>query len=114
MAARTLAGTWGATAAGRPEYSVYAAGPALVGYVMVELEDHGFLWVCGPVIGIESVVAEVRRQDELVCLGWDIWTGFYVFAADDRHDAATRYIAAWLEPRLRYLDHFVHANAQPR
>jgi hypothetical protein len=60
----------------------------------------GLRVVVEPVSGLDQVLAELARGELVVHLGWDIWSGMFVFAREPAGDRLVREIAAWLEARL--------------
>jgi hypothetical protein len=96
-----LATEWTVTQSGRPSWEIDGADEQIVGEVIAVLVDVlGCELVLPPVVGGDSIVAELTRDGHRLHVGWDIWSGFYVFADAEDGDGATREIAAWLEPRL--------------
>ena len=95
-----LAGGWSTTATGRPSFEVFAASPEMVFAVLKLSARVGFTVVRGPGVGLDCVIAEIERERVRICVGWDIWSGVYVFASDERGDDAVRELAKLVEPRL--------------
>jgi hypothetical protein len=102
---RPFEASWTTTAQGRPSFEVFAADPSFVAYVLARLVDErGAAIELAPVIGLDEVIAEVRAHGEPVRVGWDNWSGFYLFSDTESGDAVVRELGAWLEPQLPALE----------
>ncbi len=101
MIERTLQGQLTTNHSGAVCWEVYAATYDLIGPVAEYLRTvHGFAAPSPPVDGLDSVVATIGRPGLKLSVGWDIWSGFYVFGSGAAADALVRQLAADLEPRL--------------
>jgi hypothetical protein len=97
----SLVPEWCTTKSGRPSWELGRADEHLIVEVIAALVDgFGCQLALPPVVGGDQIVAEVKRDGHMIHVGWDIWSGFYIFADDKNGDGAAREIATWLEPRL--------------
>lgn len=101
MTVRTLEGRLTTTASGAVCWEVYAATYDLAEPVTSWLRTHhGFGRPSCPIDGFDEVIATIARPGLKLELGWDIWSGFYVFGDGPEADALVRAVAAEFDPKL--------------
>ncbi len=101
MATRPLTAILTTTASGRQSWEVFEASYDLAGPVCDYLRQvHGFGTPTTPLFGLDEVVATVARPGMRLSVGWDNWSGFYVFGDSEAADTVVRQLAADLTPRL--------------
>jgi hypothetical protein len=101
VATRPLTAILTTTASDRLSWEVYAATYDLAGPVTDYLRhSHGFGLALPPFFGLDEAVATIARPGMRLSLGWDIWSGFYVFGDSPEADDLIRQLAQDLDPRL--------------
>ncbi|NHJ47327.1 MAG: hypothetical protein FK733_06010 [Asgard group archaeon] len=87
-------------------YDIEAASIALVMSVVEMIENKfGFQMIEGmPVIGFEDAVIVMTKDDIKIWVGWDIWSGLYVFADEKSGDQTIQDIGAFLDTKLSELE----------
>jgi hypothetical protein len=101
MATRPLQLNWSTTQGGRPEVSIYAASEKMLTLFDGLLTQHlGYAPMRPPVQGPDQLVSFSLKGEVRLELGWDVFTGAYVFAADTKGDPDVQQLATLLAPLL--------------
>jgi hypothetical protein len=101
MATRPLELSWSTTHGGRPEVRIYAASGKMLTLFDGLLTQHlGYAPMRPPVLGPDQLVSFSLKGEVRLELGWDVFTGAYVFAADTTGDADVQELATLLGPLL--------------
>lgn len=101
MSRRALQLSWSTTQGGRPELRVYAASGKMLTLFDGLLTQHlGYAPMRAPVQGPDQLVSFALKGELRLELGWDVFSGAYVFAADSGGDEDVQQLAGLLLPLL--------------
>jgi hypothetical protein len=94
-------------AEGRLAYEIFEAEPDYLKTVhRVLTEQFGFRRkkLCGMeiIIGLDEVLCSYARNSLQLEVGWDSWSGCYLFATEEAGDEVVRGIGAYLDELLRH------------
>ena len=104
MAQKNLKGIIQQTAQGRASYEIYEANSDFLAKLAQVLESHfGFQAIRNPLDGVDVIYWDFARDDIQVTLGWDIWSGCFVFATSEAGDEIIHQIGQYLEQVLHEL-----------
>lgn len=94
------------TAHGRVSYELFEAEPDYLKTVhRVLTKQFGFrrknLLGVGILIGLDEVLCSYAHNNLQLEVGWDSWSGCYLFATEEAGDEVVREIGAYLDELLR-------------
>ncbi len=91
----------GQAANGRRLYEIEQASPAFVRKAGEILQERfGFRPMTQPVVGLEAVITSCTKGEVTLCLGWDIWLGFYAMADSPSADQSVDDFGDYLDSIL--------------
>ena len=85
MEARSWKSHYGKNASGRASYEVEAEVDFLSEFSKV-LEGLGFAKYRPPIVGLDQVFLDFKNGDVRLTIGWDNWSGCFVFAWEPEGD----------------------------
>ena len=97
-----LTGKFHQTANGRRSYEIFNAAPEII-FPISEILSIEF--DCTPpqipTIGVDAVITECHKDNIKLNLGWDNWSGFYIFAESQQGDALIDKIGSHINELLK-------------
>jgi hypothetical protein len=106
-----LEGQFNRIANGRLSFEIYYAVPG----IMFEIEkilrsEFGCSKLETPIHGPDEVITRCHKGDIYIEVGWDNWSGFYMFADSEKGDELIRHIGEYLQPIIRdkSYEKFIH------
>ena len=92
-----LEGAFYKTENGRQSYEIYRATSEFI-FVAAKIlhEQFGFSKSHTPIVGLDEVITDCKREGIKLLLGWDIWSGFYVMADSQAGDAIVDEVGTYL------------------
>ena len=95
---RTLQGDFHLAANGHKSYEIFYAVPDIIFEVSNILVDRfGFVQTDSPITGFDEVLMRCHKGEIILDLGWDNWSGFYLFAHTAEGDALVQEIGVYLD-----------------
>ena len=95
---KKLTGKFFKAANGHDSYDIDAAEPELLFPVATKIQEKfGFEPAQLPLFGLDVTYLDLVRDNVTIIMGWDIWSGLFVFAQDDEGDSIIREIGSYLE-----------------
>ena len=92
-----LDGKFNKTAEGNETYDIYHAEAEHIFPVATMIQKNfGFKPLQIPIFGLDSAYLEMIQEDIKIMVGWDIWSGLFVMAIDEKGNKAVREIGEFL------------------
>jgi hypothetical protein len=92
-----LEGKFIQTASGRKSFEVLHAKPEIIFPISkILVHEFGCTEPNIPTVGLDTVVTECYKDNIKLNLGWDIWSGFYIFADSVQGDKIVDKIGNYL------------------
>lgn len=94
---RALEGKFYKTANGHVSYEIFYATPDIIFAVSdILVERFGCSPIDLPLHGLDAVITKCRKGNIKLDLGWDNWSGFYIFANSPEGDKLVEDIGTYL------------------
>lgn len=104
MRNKTLTGCFHKTAQGRTNYEIFEADSDFLFQIVKLLEScFNFQAVNKPLDGIDVIYWDFARDEIRLTVGWDIWSGCFIFAASEAGDEIVKEIGQYLDGVLHEL-----------
>jgi hypothetical protein len=88
------------TAAGTLSYEIYEANDTLVYTIVSVIEKrYGFMALL-PVFSMDEIYINCHRDEVMLMVGWDEWSGCFIMAASPAGDSVVREIGQYMEDML--------------
>ena len=95
---KKLSGKFFKAANGHESYDIGAAEPELFFPVATKIQNRfGFEPPHLPIFGLDVTYLDLIRDNVKIIMGWDIWSGLFIFAEDREGDVCIREIGKYLE-----------------
>ncbi len=95
---KKLSGKFFKAANGHESYDIDPAEPELFFPVATKIQKKfGFEPPQLPIFGLDVTYLDLVRDNVKIIMGWDIWSGLFIFAEDEEGDAFIREIGNYLE-----------------
>jgi hypothetical protein len=108
---RRLEGQFHRTAGGRLSFEIYYAVPD----IMFEIEkilrsEFGCSKPETSIHGFDEIITRCHKGDIYIEVGWDTWSGFYMFADSEKGDELIRHMGEHLQPLVKdkSCEKFIH------
>lgn len=96
-----LTGTFHQTASGRTSYEIFHATPEIIFSISeILVTEIGCTQPKVPITCLDAIITECHRDDVKLNLGWDHWSGFYIFAESQQGDEFVDKIGSHLNKLL--------------
>jgi hypothetical protein len=108
---RTLQGQFYEAASGHKTYEIFYAAPNIlfeIGNILVA--KFGCTALDLPGIGVKAAITKCQKDDILLDLGWDHWSGFYILAHSAEGDKLIEEIGNYLNSMIggKDFEKFIH------
>ena len=101
MRNKTLTGCFHKTAQDRTSYEIFEADSDFMFQIVEVLESRfGFHAITIPMDGFDVIYWDFARDAIRVTVGWDVWSGCFVFATTEAGDEIVKEIGQYLDGRL--------------
>lgn len=98
MGDKPLTGCFHKTAQGRESYEIFDADSDFLFQVVAVLESRfNFQAMNKPLDGMDVIYWDFARDEIKVTVGWDIWSGCFVFATTEAGDEIVKEIGQYLD-----------------
>lgn len=92
-----LNGKFYKTAKGNETYDIeHAEAEHIFPVATIIQKTFGFKPLQLPIFGLDSAHLELIKEDIKIMIGWDIWSGLFVMAIDEKGNKAVREIGEFL------------------
>ena len=103
MSEKPLKGCYFQTAHGRVSFEIDANSDLLFKLADVLSSQFGFEAVGAPLDGVDVIYWDFSCEGSKLTLGWDIWSGCFIFGNTQEDDEIVRSIGHYLEAVLHEL-----------
>lgn len=85
---------------GRDSFEILKAEPELLPKIAIFLRNYGFSQ--SPMIsGLEGHYIDITKESLKLKLGWDIWSGFFIYGEDELGDHWTKTLGEIINLKLK-------------
>lgn len=110
---RSLQGKFHELSSGRKSYEILNAVPGIIFEIdNILVAKFGFASMELPALGLDIVITKSRKDGIELVLGWDNWSGFYIFSTSSEGDKLVTEIGTYFDTIIggedfkKYIDEF--------